>query len=591
MKFAMYNVLVLGHDSRSTLSVIRSLGRAGFRVDLGTFSQLTPCRFSKYVNETYLLPDTANGMNCFQHSLKCVIQMRQYNLVVPTTDEYLVPVMKFERELSKFAKLAVPPLKAFEASYKKAATIELARANEIPIPRTFEVQSPKDFCDIPQDIVYPMIVKPNSSKIWVNDYRLDLTVKKVFSRKELEDAFYELYPFVSVLIQEYVPGLGVGQEFLARSGDIIQSFQHIRIHEPKEGGGSSYRVSTEIFEKLYEYSKRLIKAMNYSGVLMVEYRCDFGKNTTYLMEINGRFWGSLPLAINSGVDFPLMLAFSILDPSSLRSTEYSAPKYCRNLVKDMKWYLKDGKLRNHGNIPIKYLPSLQGNIAYRIVHGIESFDVYTNDDRNPGLMEIPILIFQLLIEKLVQMKYRIIRRLYTNQNRTDRKRIEEIPKLLRNNPSILFVCWGNISRSVYAEHKLKKILQECGRDDIEVESGGIIGPELRKASPFCMKICKEEGIDVSTHRSRRINKTIVNNAGTIFVMDSRIYHHIHRKYGLARDKLFFLSGVNGSESATTEIDDPYGKDYGAYQHVFAQISESVSRLVDIIIDSNSKCRY
>jgi predicted ATP-grasp superfamily ATP-dependent carboligase len=40
---------------------------------------------------------------------------------------------------------------------------------------------------------------------------------------------------------------------------------------------------------------------------MIEYKLDETSGTPYLMEINGRFWGSLQLAVDAGVDFPALL--------------------------------------------------------------------------------------------------------------------------------------------------------------------------------------------------------------------------------------------------------------------------------------------
>ena len=41
---------------------------------------------------------------------------------------------------------------------------------------------------------------------------------------------------------------------------------------------------------------------------MIEYKQDTRSGRTFLMEINPRFWGSLQLAIDAGVDFPWYLA-------------------------------------------------------------------------------------------------------------------------------------------------------------------------------------------------------------------------------------------------------------------------------------------
>ncbi len=65
---------------------------------------------------------------------------------------------------------------------------------------------------------------------------------------------------------------------------------------------------------------------------MVEFKADARTGTPYLMEINGRFWGSLQLAIDAGVDFPAILVAAALGapipPRSPRSARASAAAGC-----------------------------------------------------------------------------------------------------------------------------------------------------------------------------------------------------------------------------------------------------------------------
>jgi predicted ATP-grasp superfamily ATP-dependent carboligase len=59
---------------------------------------------------------------------------------------------------------------------------------------------------------------------------------------------------------------------------------------------------------LYDLSQQLLTRFAWRGVAMIEFKTDAATGRHYLMEINGRFWGSLQLAIDAGVDFPRILA-------------------------------------------------------------------------------------------------------------------------------------------------------------------------------------------------------------------------------------------------------------------------------------------
>lgn len=64
--------------------------------------------------------------------------------------------------------------------------------------------------------------------------------------------------------------------------------------------------SVPLDAEMIEASKKLLAAVDWQGVAMVEFKRDVRDGKAKLMEINGRFWGSLQLAIASGIDFPVL---------------------------------------------------------------------------------------------------------------------------------------------------------------------------------------------------------------------------------------------------------------------------------------------
>jgi predicted ATP-grasp superfamily ATP-dependent carboligase len=115
-------------------------------------------------------------------------------------------------------------------------------------------------------------------------------------------------------IQEYCAGYGLGQFVFLHRGEAILKFQHRRIHEyPPEGGFSTLCESLSDGEhvELMKKSVAMLQSMDWEGAAMVEYRFDPKTNKARLMEINGRFWGSLPLAYYSGAEFA-WLTYAVL---------------------------------------------------------------------------------------------------------------------------------------------------------------------------------------------------------------------------------------------------------------------------------------
>jgi predicted ATP-grasp superfamily ATP-dependent carboligase len=81
-------------------------------------------------------------------------------------------------------------------------------------------------------------------------------------------------------------------------------------------------------------ASKLLAAAGWIGVAMIEFRvADDG--TPYLMEVNGRFWGSLQLAIDCGIDFPWLLyqitqGLSVAEPQA-----YAVGRRLRWLMGDL----------------------------------------------------------------------------------------------------------------------------------------------------------------------------------------------------------------------------------------------------------------
>jgi len=109
------------------------------------------------------------------------------------------------------------------------------------------------------------------------------------------------------LIQERIVGPGVGVFVLFDRGTLVADFAHRRLREkPPAGGASVLSESAPVDARLRDQAIRLLGPIGWHGVAMMEYKQDHRTGEFFLMEVNGRFWGSLQLAITAGVDFPFL---------------------------------------------------------------------------------------------------------------------------------------------------------------------------------------------------------------------------------------------------------------------------------------------
>jgi hypothetical protein len=175
-------------------------------------------------------------------------------------------------------------------------------------------------------------------------------------------------------------------------GRPVAAFQHRRLREfPPTGGASSLRESVELDGDLYDHARRLLGELGWTGLAMVEFRR--GRDGVgYLMEVNGRVWGSLPLAVIAGVDFPGMLADLLLGgpppPERPVATDYRRGIRARNLRLDVAWIgaVLTGRHRH------KALPWPGRGAALRAIVSLAdprvADDLMRWSDPGPGLAQI-----------------------------------------------------------------------------------------------------------------------------------------------------------------------------------------------------------
>jgi predicted ATP-grasp superfamily ATP-dependent carboligase len=157
---------------------------------------------------------------------------------------------------------------------------------------------------------FPLVVKPARSRVLDTDHWISNSVAYATSPEHLVQMLQELSPMqFPILAQERIEGAGIGVFACYDHGRLLALFSHQRIREkPPSGGVSVLRESIPVDPRAGEYACALLEALDWHGVAMVEFKLDNRDNCPKLMEINGRFWGSLQLAIDAGVDFPRMVA-------------------------------------------------------------------------------------------------------------------------------------------------------------------------------------------------------------------------------------------------------------------------------------------
>lgn len=328
----MPKVLVTDASNRAALAVIRSLGMKGIDVTAGDKTAFNAGFLSKYCRHKILYPSPQRNVQEFLDYMLKLVKKEKYDLLIPITDFTTIPLSKHKKKFDPYVTVAVPSYDTMVKTSDKTLTIKIAAKHGIPYPKTIFVESVKDVEAIAKEIEYPAVIKPRTKVIWANNSAIMMKVTQknyAYNPNDLITKYKNIILQNKVLtqrsylpiIQEYVQGTGYGVEALFHNSELKAIFSHKRLREyPITGGASTLRVSVNN-KKLNNLAVKLLKAMNWQGVAMVEFKLN-GQGEPKLIEVNGRFWGSLPLAIASGVDFPFLLYKSMVEGG-----DFSSPKY------------------------------------------------------------------------------------------------------------------------------------------------------------------------------------------------------------------------------------------------------------------------
>ena len=299
---------MLDANQRSALAIIRSLGRHGLKVIAADHRPHTLGAASKYAITSVRYPDPAASPSAFVNDIIAVVPRLGVDIIVPATD-LTTMLLASQPELSKITHLATPKADSYETLTDKARLFELANKLDVPAPLTRIARTTAAVVDAAHDLGFPIVLKPARSRYLKGDRILATRVEIIHSPDRLLEALrcQTWLDDIPCLVQRFVPGRGAGVFALYGPSGPIAWFAHRRIREkPPTGGVSVLSESVPVDPIMQSLAAKLLSAAHWTGVAMVEFRIT-EDGTPYLMEVNGRFWGSLQLAIDCGIDFPWLL--------------------------------------------------------------------------------------------------------------------------------------------------------------------------------------------------------------------------------------------------------------------------------------------
>lgn len=387
------HALILDGNQRASLAATRSLGKRGIRVTVGEIVRPSLAGSSRYCGGQALYSDPFASPESFLHDVMALVVSQEITFLLPISEATTYIILKNRHLLPDHVVLPFPEDPDLEKLSNKNRLFRLAHELGHPYPESIWCSGfDEGFRALEGIERFPIVLKPFKSRILLLDRILSTRVLVAHSRREAEAALREneffSYPFT---IQSYIEGQGQGLFALYRNGHAVCFFAHRRLREkPPEGGVSVLSESVPVDSRMRTIADSILKQANWNGVAMVEFRVT-RDGTPYLMEVNPRFWGSLQLAIDSGVDFPYLLY-----KTHTSSEPIAAPIYEKQRL---RWFLGDlDRLYLVLKAPrekISFFSKLSNLIAFFVPHPRTRHEINRLGDMAPFWFELKSYIRQL----------------------------------------------------------------------------------------------------------------------------------------------------------------------------------------------------
>lgn len=383
--------IVLGIDKPAGLAVVRELGRHAVPVTGLARRPDVPARWSRYLTRFRQRP---TGM--LRDWLPGLIREEGAAALVALPEVDLVALAALP-EMIEDCRILTPRSEPLSAVLDKSRTLALATGFGIDVPRVWLPASPDEAMP---DLGWPVVLKwPDPPSVeaalaraglsWIKaNYCADQASVRNLLRR-YADAIGRM-----PMVQQRCPGRGLGQMFYMEAGRATLRFQHERLHEwPAEGGVSSLcrAVPLDRHREQMARSEALLAAISWEGPAMVEYRYDEEHGRYWLMEVNGRFWGSQPLASACGAEFAWELyrrqVLGETTPPPLPRSDLSARHLIRETKRIMRLFLSPDRIKDPA-----YRPTPGSDLA-RYLAGFadprtRGF-LFSWKDPVPGFIELP----------------------------------------------------------------------------------------------------------------------------------------------------------------------------------------------------------
>ncbi len=341
-------VLVLDGDTRTCLTIVRSLGRAAWAVSVAGSRTDALAFSSSFANEIILVPAPINNPDVFAKMILERASVGDLAAIVPCTDVSIAALEPYMAELRRLAVLPCGSEKVLHLLADRAEYSDVAAKIGLQTPKQVAIHDVAELPKIP--FSFPVFLKPKHSMVRVGIGYVKIEVMKAINLDELSF-------LIRSLPRDALPGLvqnrlrGEVERYYAiyRKGKPVAEIGQKRMRCLNiVGNPSVLREATEPDPQITDLSRRFLAEIEMDGPVMMEFRRDVPGGVPVLLKVSGHFWKSLQTSVEAGVDMPCQAVDNAL---GRQVKTVARPRYgirSRWLVGDALHlinYLLDGKDR------------------------------------------------------------------------------------------------------------------------------------------------------------------------------------------------------------------------------------------------------
>lgn len=361
------------------LAVIRSLGRRGIPVVTVDYTKKALGFSSKYSCESIIAPHPELDKDKFISFVLEKSDVWAGSILIPIYDEELAIFSYHRKELSKHYIPSFPDWEVIKKIVDKKGTYEIAARLNIPIPKTFPLDSVTSLDRLPNGIGYPCLLKPRRGHEFFGKFK-----RKAFIIEDLEQLRASVAQASEVgcdmLIQELIPGkddqLYAYAAYYDRESRPLAEFTGRKLRQSPPFLGVARVAESTQTEELISPSRQILKSLSFFGICGLEYKKDVRDGKFKLIEINGRSFRWMGLPIKCGVDFPWIMYNDLVWDKKLHVSGYKTGVKWINETQDIPFAVKHPN--REGLLSKEYLSPY---------FAPKTFAVFARDDWKPSVKE------------------------------------------------------------------------------------------------------------------------------------------------------------------------------------------------------------